>query len=971
MTPDQFIAKWKDSTLKERSASQSHFNDLCDVLGVDKPTDVDQKGDWYCFERGASKTAGGEGWADVWKRGHFGWEYKGKRKDLTAAFAQLQQYAVALENPPLLVVSDMDRIILHTNWTNTISEVHTISLEELRDAGKRELLRWIFTDPERLKPSKTIDALTREAADKFAGLAGQLHQRGHEPHQVAHFVNRLVFCMFAEDINLLPRHLFTQILDKAFHKPSIAQGLMEQLFGAMKSGGLFGVDEIEWFNGGLFDNAKAVPLTRDDLKLIGEAAALDWSDIDPSIFGTLFERGLDPAKRSQLGAHYTDPEKIMMIIRPVILEPLWQEWELAKAALVRPRTSEKRKRDILGGFLERLRQFRILDPACGSGNFLYLALLGLKDLEHRVNLEAEAMGFGRQFPTVGPEVVSGIEINPYAAELARVTVWIGEIQWMRKNGFDVDRKPVLKPLNNIECRDALINPDGTIAVWPRVDAIVGNPPFLGDKKMIRELTEGYVLSLRRLYRDVLPQAGDLVCFWFAKAWRMLESGRLERAGFVATNSIRSGSSNKILEVISDRGRIFNAWDDEPWVVDGAAVRVSLVSFDRGADTPVKLDNKEVASIHPNLTAGQNDVTRRSTLAENAGVCFVGVILNGPFDISSTLARNLLKRPLNVNARPNSDVIRPTLNGDDFNGIRPDKWVIDFGTAISQADAALYEQPFAIIEENVKPYRHRVNSDGAFAVRAKNEREIWWRHARPRPKMRKSLVGLKHYIATPMVSSYRTFDYLPASVLPDQKLVVFAREDDAFLGVLQAKVHNIWTVATCSWIGAGNDITYSNTAVFETFPFPEGLTPAHSAEDWAADPRAQAIALAVKELRSLREKWLYPDGLVRIEPEVSAGYPARIIPVDENAATELAQRTLGALYSNPPAWLKNAHAKLDQAVMLAYGWPIAISDEDIVTRLLALNLARSSGAGSKPKTQLKIPTSETKQKNVKSAKTAAE
>ncbi|WP_210267748.1 class I SAM-dependent DNA methyltransferase [Rhizobium ruizarguesonis] len=968
MTPDQFIAKWKHSTLKERSASQSHFNDLCDVLGVDKPTDVDQKGDWYCFERGASKTAGGEGWADVWKRSHFGWEYKGKRKDLTAAFAQLQQYAVALENPPILVVSDMDRIVVHTNWTNTVSEVHMISLEELRDAGKRDLLRWVFTDPERLKPAKTIDALTREAADKFAGLAGQLHQRGHEPHEVAHFVNRLVFCMFAEDINLLPRHLFTQILDKAFHKPYIAKDLMEQLFGAMKSGGLFGVDEIEWFNGGLFDNATALSLTRDDLKIIGEAAALDWSDIDPSIFGTLFERGLDPAKRSQLGAHYTDPEKIMMIVRPVILEPLWREWQDTRAAIEKPRASEKRKRDLLGGFLERLRQFRVLDPACGSGNFLYLALLGLKDLEHRVNLEAEAMGFGRQFPTVGPQVVNGIEINPYAAELARVTVWIGEIQWMRKNGFDVDRKPVLKPLNNIECRDALINPDGTIADWPRVDAIIGNPPFLGDKKMIRELTESYVQSLRRLYGQVLPQAGDLVCFWFAKAWQMVEAGQLHRAGFVATNSIRSGSSNKILKVICDRGRIFDAWDDEPWVVDGAAVRVSLVSFDRGGDTPVKLDNKDVSAIHPNLTAGQNNVTRRTTLAENTGVCFVGVILNGSFEISGNQARNLLTRPLNVNGKPNSDVIRPTLNGDDFNGDRPDKWVIDFGTSISAADAALYERPFAFIEDNVKPYRQRLNSDGNFAVRAKNEREIWWRHARPRPKMRKSLAGLKQYVATPMVSSYRTFDYLPVSMLPDQKLVVFAREDDSFLGVLQSKVHHIWTIATCSWIGAGNDVTYSNTAVFETFPFPDGLTPAHSAKEWAADPRAQAIALAAKELKSLRDEWLHPTSLIRREPEVSAGYPERILPVDKEAAVELAQRTLGALYSAPPAWLKNAHAKLDQAVLLAYGWPINISDEDIVAKLLALNLARSSGAGSKPTSKPRqLPTLKSKPKALKKAK----
>jgi type II restriction/modification system DNA methylase subunit YeeA len=941
MTPEQFIEKWHASTLKEHSASQSHFNDLCNLIGVQNPTDSDPTGEFYCFERGTSKTTGGEGWADVWKKDYFGWEYKGKRKDLTAAYAQLQQYAVALENPPLLVVSDMDRIVIHTNWTNTVSEVHSIKLEELKDSSKRDLLKAVFTDPERLKPHKTIDALTREVADKFAGLALRLRDAGHDPQAVAHFVNRLVFCMFAENINFLPHRLFSQILDRAKTKPGIVTTMLAQLFAAMRTGGLFGVDEIEWFNGGLFDDNTALPLARADLKIISEAAAFDWSDIDPSIFGTLFERGLDPAKRSQLGAHYTDAHKIMMIVRPVIIDPLWREWEAVKARMGKPRTSDKKRRELHIGFLERLRGFRVLDPACGSGNFLYLALLALKDIEHRVNLEAEAMGLGRQFPSVGPEAVHGIELNLYAAELARVTIWIGEIQWMRKNGFDVSRRPILKPLKNIEHRDALINDDGTVAVWPDVDVIIGNPPFLGDKKMIRELSEPYVTAIRSLYRQQLPRAGDLVCFWFAKAWEMIEARRLTRAGFVATNSIRSGSSNEILRVISERGRIFEAWDDEPWVVDGAALRVSLVGFDSGGDTPVRLDGQIVPAIHSNLRAGQSNIMRRIPLSENMSVCFVGVILNGEFEIPGALARELLSCPDNVNGRPNADVIRPTLNGDDFNRNRPDKWVVDFGTSMSEADAALYERPFAFIEKHVKPYRQRRNADGEFAVRAKNEREIWWRHARARPKMRRTMAGLERYIATPMVSSYRTFDYLPAIVLPDQKLVMFSRDDDAFLGILQSRLHHLWTVATCSWIGVGNDITYSNTAVFETFPFPAGLTPAISAVDWSFDPRAQAIAQAANQLKKLRDNWLRPPALVRREPEVALGYPDRIVPVDKKAAKELEHRTLGNLYSDPPAWLKNAHHNLDNKVALAYGWATDLSDEEILSRLLALNLQRET------------------------------
>ncbi|MFJ7723681.1 class I SAM-dependent DNA methyltransferase, partial [Rhodococcus erythropolis] len=680
MTPEQFIAKWENSTLKERSASQSHFNDLCSVLGVENPIDADQKGEWYCFERGASKTAGGEGWADVWKKGHFGWEYKGKRKDLKAAFAQLQQYAVALDNPPLLVVSDMDRIIVHTNWTNTVSETHEIKLAELTNPHKRELLRWVFLDPNRLKPQKTIDALTREVADKFASLALRLHERGFDPKVVAHFVNRLVFCMFAEDINLLPRQLFTQILDKSHTQPALSEKLFSQLFASMRKGGLFGIDEIKWFNGGLFDDATAIPLTRDELKLVGQAAALDWTDIDPSIFGTLFERGLDPAKRSQLGAHYTDPEKIMMIVRPVIIEPLWAEWEAVKETIQKPRTGAKRKQELLNGFLERLKTFRVLDPACGSGNFLYLALLALKDIEHRVNLDAEALGFGKQLPTVGPEAVLGIELNPYAAELARVSIWIGEIQWMRKNGYGVSERPILKSLDNIENRDALLNPDGTEATWPKADVAIGNPPFLGNKKMMAELGEDYVQTLRTRYAPRVSGGVDLVTYWFDKAWRAIKGQQLEAAGFVSTNSIRGGANRTVISPIAEQGGIFEAWDDEEWTVDGAAVRVSLMCFKQTSATQNKLNGQPVSKIFSDLTASVSgtDITSAKRLAANRALSFQGPVKVGAFDIPGELARQWLKLPINPNGRPNSDVLFPWANGMDIVRRPADKWIIDFG-----------------------------------------------------------------------------------------------------------------------------------------------------------------------------------------------------------------------------------------------------------------------------------------------------
>jgi hypothetical protein len=323
MQPLDFIRKWKAVELTESAASQSHFIDLCSLLGEETPTDADRDGSWYCFERGATKTTGGEGWADVWKRECFGWEYKGKRKDLNAAFVQLQQYALALENPPLLVVCDLNRFEIHTNWTNSVSEIHRFALDDLHDSKVRQTLKWAWSEPEKLKPGKTRAMLTEEAAAEFAKLAQRLRDRGHQSELVAHFINRLVFCMFAEDVGLLPGRMFKSMLDHAHSRPDEFEALGGDLFRAMRVGGRIGFEPVDWFNGGLFDDDTVIPLDRDDIVLARRVAGLDWSDIDTSIFGTLFERGLDPDKRSQLGAHYTDRAKIMMIVDPVIILKVW------------------------------------------------------------------------------------------------------------------------------------------------------------------------------------------------------------------------------------------------------------------------------------------------------------------------------------------------------------------------------------------------------------------------------------------------------------------------------------------------------------------------------------------------------------------------------------------------------------------------------------------------------------------------
>ena len=424
MIPGKFIAKWRASELKERSAAQEHFIDLCRLLDEPTPAEADPAGKWYCFERGARKDTGGDGWADVWKRGCFAWEYKGKHKDLDRAFNQLRQYALALENPPLLIVSDMVRFRIRTNWTNCVSVTHEFTLDDLADGAVRDQLKWAMSEPARLRPGETRQTVTERAAATFADLAQGLRDWGHDPETVAHFVNRMVFCMFAEDVGLLPDDMFTRMLDRSRGDPAKFEAYAKHLFGAMATGGDVGFERVAWFNGGLFYDDTALPLDREGIETALKAAKLDWSEIDPSILGTLFERGLDPEKRSQLGAHYTDRDKIMRIVDPVIVRPLLAEWEVEKAGIAdkleradgagssAARTRLRRQADrLLRAFLERLRNFTVLDPACGSGNFLYLALHALKDIEHRVQLEAESLGLERGFPAVGPANVKGIELN--------------------------------------------------------------------------------------------------------------------------------------------------------------------------------------------------------------------------------------------------------------------------------------------------------------------------------------------------------------------------------------------------------------------------------------------------------------------------------------------------------------------------------------------------------------------------------
>jgi hypothetical protein len=1145
MTPQDFIQKWGPGGpahgLNEEQGAQSHFLDLCELLAVPKPGSQDG----YLFEEKNSLIGGRTGYADVFRRGAFAWENKSPGKNLDAALKQLLSYSLALSNPPILVVCDRLTIRIHTQFTGHPTETHTVLLLELDQPEKLALLRRIWLDPESFRPKKTSRDITEAAAKSFATLADGLRRRklgsdpdfakqnsGSDPNlsyadEVAHFLTQCLFCFFAEDVGLLPDRMFEGLVNnRKLTSDKLGDGL-RNLFTVMRDGGLYGNEDIPWFNGGLFKKIKVPTLTVLDTTELRNAAALNWSAIDVSIFGTLFERGLDPSKRSQLGAHYTDPATIQRIIEPVLQRPLLQIWEHA-AQEIRGlmAKSSKKKRAAYSAFgshykaspgdasfqkaerlfydwLDQLKNYRVLDPACGSGNFLFLGLKALKDIEHKSHLDAAAMGLDREADLVtGPHNMLGIELNEYAAELARVTVWIGELQWRLMHGYEFKTNPVLEPLDHIECRDALLSfgevaiggvavrGDGSEAqagqmpgahtlrflkspptsappappsfagsgdggqeesgnrgatgrsdekghgdatgreeekgsdhdfakrnscsdplssgvseaTWPKASVVIGNPPFLGDRKMIRELGEDYTFTLRRVYDGRVPGGADLVCYWFEKARTAIEKSGLGAAGLVATNSIRGGANRKVLDAISQSTRIYEAWGDQEWVNDGAAVRVSLVAFGHATQDAV-LDGVSVSAIAADLSAqdvtGTSDLTTAVKLIENSGASFIGTQKNGPFDITGEIARNWLEQP-NPNGLSSAAVLRPWVNGISVTRRAQDLWVIDFDK-MSESEACLFEHPFSHAVREVKPTRMELRRDW--------HRLHWWCHGDPRPAMKVALRNIPRQIISPRVSKHRVFSWFSNSVLPDSAVVAIARADDTTFGVLHSRFHELWSLKMCTWMGKGNDPRYTPTTCFETFPFPKALTPADtahqrtetldngaviptdlsgrptevrmgrmsgailkseayeppasapsspvaqsanelaSAERMSPRQAAEQIAKAAKRLNDLRDSWLNPPEWTQRVPEViplgmdTSPYPDRILPKNGHEK-ELAERTLTKLYNQCPAWLDAAHKDLDAAVAAAYGWTdytADMPDEEILKRLLALNLERASDA----------------------------
>ncbi len=931
MLPVEFVAKWDRVRLRERQSSQEHFIDLCRVLGLPTPAEADPLGDFFTFDQGLKKESGEDGFADVWLKDHFALEYKGRHKDLTAAYSQLQLYRDALGNPPLLVVCDFDRFEIHTNFNNTVKRVYKfINSDIATDTiipesrfSAIEILRALFEDPSRLNPGKSTEKLTEEAAKLLGELAEDMRQyrkvTGVSDHDIARFIMRMIFCFFASDVGLLSKQSFDDVIHINKTKPESFRRYMGDLFAAMKDGGEFMMRRVPHFNGGLFDNSYVPALIADHIGILERLGALDWSDIEPSIFGTLFERILDPNTRAELGAHYTSKEDIQTIVEPVLLSPLRHQWVQIKSEAeaylswrgetgLEKERQQKELEALVSGFQQTLCQVRVLDPACGSGNFLYISLSLLKALEKEVLAFAAMHGIQGMAPKVHPSQLFGIETNEYAHQLASAVVWIGYLQWKYRNAIDLENEdPILQALENIRHMDAILDftdpDDPKEPVWPIADVIVGNPPFLGGKLLRTKLGDEYVDALFQVYLGRVSAEADLVCYWHEKARAMVEANKVKRVGLLATQGIRGGANRRVLERIKETGDIFLAYSDREWILEGAAVHVSIIGFDNGSETNRTLDDKAVISINSNLTAGI-DLTKARRLKENVGIAFMGDTKVGPFDISERLAHTILSRP-NPHGKNNSDVIRPSVNALDLTR-RPRKmWIIDFPPGMSLEDAALYEAPFEYINEHVRPMRAKAKSGDRTGV-------DWWIHQRPRPEMRKAIAKLEmhRYICTPCVSKHRLFVWVPSGTLPDHAVIAIARDDDYTFGVLHSRIHELWSRSMGTQLReVESGFRYTPTTTFETFPFP---TPTAK--------QSKAIAETAKRLNELRESWLNP-------PENTIG------------PTEVKRRTLTNLYNDRPTWLDLAHNRLDEAVCLAYGWDADLPADEILSQLLILNLQR--------------------------------
>jgi hypothetical protein len=957
---DAFIARWSSAGGSERANYQLFITELCELLDLPKPEPArgDARDNAYVFERRVTFAHGdgssSNGFIDCYRRAAFILEAKqtklaetiGKTFDdaLLRARAQAESYARALPadegRPPFLIVVDVGHVIeLYAEFSRTGATYtpfpdpasHRIRLADLRDDKLRARLRAVWLDPLSLDPAIASAKVTRGIADRLAVIAKSLEHARHTPEIVAGFLTRCLFSMFAEDVGLIPQRSFTGLLDSVANAPEQFQPMVQTLWGEMDRGGFSVIlrETLPRINGKLFKDTTALALNREQINQLQLAAKAEWTQVEPAIFGTLLTRSLDPAERHSLGAEYTPRPYVERLVLPTVIEPLRTEWDNVKAAALLLANTGKtdEARATLHAFHHRLCQVRVLDPACGTANFLYVTLEHLKRLEGEVldlldqlgdtqgRLETEGL-------SVDPHQFLGLELNPRAAAIAELVLWIGYLQWhYRTRGNVRPPEPVLRDFRNIECRDAVLA-DGKPAEWPAADYVVGNPPFIGAASMRAALGDNYVEALRAAYPDV-PDSADLVMFWWHKAAALVTTGKLQQFGLITTNSLRQTFNRRVLEKHLGKLHLAFAISDHPWVVggDGAAVRIAMTVGAGGAAEGRLLtvtderatggEGLEVAlteqrgAIHADLTIGAN-VAAAQTLQANAGLSHEGIKLHGMgFVVTQEEAAKLEADAPIFDYRNGKDLT------DRPRGVR----IIDlFG---HDADEVRRRWPatYQRVLETVKPERD--NNNRAIY------RDNWWIFGEPRKELRPALVNLSQYIATVKTAKHRVFQFLDISILPDSKLICIALDDAYALGVLSSRVHVVWATAAGGWLGVGNDPTYVKSRSFEAYPFP-AATP-----DQQTRIRDLAEQLDAHRKRVLAQHdELTLTGLYNVLAKIGAGGTAKF------AAKEHAIYDKGLV-----AVLKSFHADLDAAVLDAYGWHDQPTDDQLLERLVALNSER--------------------------------
>ncbi|WP_132999248.1 class I SAM-dependent DNA methyltransferase [Luteimonas arsenica] len=1021
---DAFIDRWQGVTASELSTSQSFLIDLCRLLEVEVPHPTPEQD--YMFERPITFRHGDGGRSagriDLYRRGAFvleskkvrlGAHTKGFDDALLRARSQAEAYARALPadegRPPFVVVVDVgQRIELYSEFSRSGGTYvpfpdprsHRIALADLRRPELRERLRRVWTDPLGLDPSRESARVTRQIADRLATLARSLEQGGFDAEAVAQFLMRCLFTMFAEDVKLLPAHSFRDLLARHGDTPDVAMRMLAQLWRDMDAGGFSAVlaGNVLRFNGKLFKQPDTLPLDTAQIALLLDAARADWKHVEPAIFGTLLERALSPKDRHKLGAHYTPRAYVERLVLPTVIEPLRREWSDAQAAAGTLADEGKADDAIaeLKRFHHRLCTVRVLDPACGSGNFLYVTLEHLKRLEGEVLNALDELG-DRQTglalggeradaaagETVDPHNLLGIELNPRAAAIAEVVLWIGYLQWHYRTRGDVHPpQPVIRDFRNIENRDAVLAHDGVEfvtdergvpvtrwdgetmkvspvtgelvpdeavrrpveryldprkAAWPEADFVVGNPPFIGGWRLRSALGDGYVDALWSVYADMPPKA-DYVMFWWDRAAEAVRAGKASAFGFITTNSISQVFQRRVIDKhVTARSNPLNlafALPDHPWVdaSDGAAVRIAMTvgradgSTGRRVEVIAETEEAEDAGVTLSGRSGviNSDLSLGADVASARRLQSNGGLSSPGVQLYGSgfiVDRELAGRMLeDVMDEGARRVVRPYVNGRDLMQVSRDAFVIDFFGLEREEAARLHPMAYQRVLDYVKPERD-LNRRAAI-------RDKWWRFGWERPVMRAAMEGLGRYIATVETAKHRIFSFLGDKTLPDNMLITIASDDAVVLGVLSSKVHTTWALAAGGRLGVGNDPRYNKTRCFDPFPFPDLDS---------ADKFGGPISYALEDENSRPGEFTtlgeYPSDRIRNLAEQldahrkrqQAAHPGLTLTgmynvLDKLRSGEVLTAKERTIHEQGlVSVLRQLHDELDEAVLYAYNW----------------------------------------------------